>query len=305
MQAYAYFHSGQPDAALDILQATGTAYASALKYHLLGSLSLEKGNLPQSIQYYRQSLSLDDRDPVTLKNFTVALLRHNDPELFVFYAKNYPRLNQLKDTVSVLQKERLPERILWRRLLNFSWQDFHFWHFLEVVLLGFLRLPVLLAVLIAWVYMTLLKRFFPTLGQSIFCNKCGKIIRKAPIEQAPSHALCEDCYQLFLIKDPIFLEAKLLKEKEINRQFRLRNALLLALTLVVPGFLLNVSEKSRVFTPLFLLVCVPAALVLANTLNFKGAYGAVPMFLNLLGIAAVAVYVAVNAYSLKVYADGF
>ena len=39
------------------------------------------------------------------------------------------------------------------------------------------------------------------------------------IEQAKSHALCDGCYQLFLIKDPIFLEAKILKEKEISRQF--------------------------------------------------------------------------------------
>ena len=37
----------------------------------------------------------------------------------------------------------------------------------------------------------------------------------------------------------------------------------------------------------------------------KGAFGAVPMFLHLSGIAAVLIYVAVNAYSLKGYPDGF
>ena len=305
MQAYAYYHSGQSETTLDILQATGAAYASPLKYNLLGSLHFEKGNILQSIQYFRQSLSLDDRNPVTLKNFTVALLRNNDPQLFVFYGRNYPHINDYKDKVSVLQKEKLPERILWRRLLNFSWHRFHWLHFLEIVLLGFLRLPLLLAVLLAWAYQKLLKKFFPALGQSVFCSKCGKIIRKTPLEQTPSHALCEDCYQLFLIKDPIFLEAKILKEQEINRQFRLKNILLLTMTLIVPGFLLNFREKSKAFTPLFLLFFIAFALYCSTALNFKGAFGAVPMFLHLSGIAAVLIYVVVNAYSLKGYPDGF
>ncbi len=304
MQAYAYYHHGEPDAALDILQDTGVAYGSPLKYNLLGNLYFEKGNITQSIQYYRQSLSLDDANPVTLKNFTVALLRNNDPELFLFYAKNYPSINQYRDKISSLQKERLPERILWRRLLNFSWRRFHVWHFLEVVLLSFLRLPVLLAVLIFLVYTTLLKRFFPGRGQSVFCSKCSKIIRKMPLEQAPSHALCEDCYQLFLIKEAIFLEAKILKEKEIGRQLRLKNSLLLAASLLLPGFLLNFHEKGKAFTPLFLIFSIVFGLYGFNALNFKGTFGAVPMFLNLMGIAAVLIFLAINAYSFKGNTDG-
>jgi tetratricopeptide (TPR) repeat protein len=304
MQAYAYYHQGQYDEALDILHATGSGYASPLKYNLLGNIDFERGNLPQSIQYYRGALSIDDSDPVTLKNFTVALLRNNDPELFVFYSKSYPRINDYKDKVVGLQKDRLPERILWRRLLNFSWQSFHFPHFLKVVALEFLRLPVLLAVLLAWAYIAVLKKLFFALGQSMFCSKCSKIIRKAPIEQAPSHALCEECYQLFLIKDPIFLEAKILKEKEIGRQFRLKNSLILAATLLVPGFLLNFREKGQLFALLFLPYFAALGLCLFGGQNFKGSFGAVPMFLNLAGIAAVLLYVAINVYSLRRFTDG-
>jgi tetratricopeptide (TPR) repeat protein len=305
MQAYAYYHHDQPDAALDVLLETGSAYGTPLKYNLLGDIHFERGNIPQSIQYYRQSLSLDDRNPLTLKNFTVALLKNNDPDLFLFYSKNYPQISRFKDKVSVLQKDRLPEKILWRRLLNYSWQKFHFWHFLEVTAGEFLRFPVLLAILVMLTYISLLKKFFPGLGQSIFCSKCGKIIRKMSIEQAQSHALCEECYQLFLIKDPIFLEAKLLKEREIARQFRLKNSLLLSVCLVVPGFILNFRDKGRVFAPLFLLWSVVAGLFLVNTLNFKGVFGAVPMFLNIIGLAAIVLYLAVTAYSLKGNPDGF
>ncbi|MDD8012120.1 MAG: hypothetical protein PHX05_01420 [Acidobacteriota bacterium] len=305
MQAYAYYHHNLPDAALNILLATGSQYNSPLKHRLLGSIYFDKGNIPQSIQSFRQSLSIDDNDPATLKNFTVALLRNNDPDLFVFYSKSYPRINEYKDKVTSLQKNRLPEAILWRRLLNFSWKSFHPWHFLEVVLTSFVKFPVLLAILILIAYTVLLRKFFPALGQSIFCSKCAKIIRRMSIEQAQSHALCEDCYQLFLIKDPIFLEAKALKEKEIGRQTRFKNTLILAVTLVVPGFLLNFREKGRSFASLFLLFSTVFGLYAFNALNFKGVFGAVPMFINLLGIAAVVLYVAVNAYSLKGYSDGF
>jgi tetratricopeptide (TPR) repeat protein len=305
MQAYAYYHRDQPDIAMDVLLETGSAYATTLKFNLLGDIHFEKGNIPQSIQYYRQSLSMDDRNPVTLMNFTVALLKNNDPDLFLFYSKNYPQINQIKDKITALQKNRLPEKILWQRLLNFSWVRFHFWHLLEVMVGEFIRFPVLLAILIMAAYVWLLKRFFPSLGQSIFCSKCGKIIRKMSIEQAQSHALCEECYQLFLIKDPIFLEAKLLKEKEIVRQSLLKNSLLLATSLVVPGFLLNFRDKGKVFAPLFFVWTVVFGLFLVNALNFKGVFGTVPMFLNLIGLAAVVLYLAVAIYSLQGNPDGF
>jgi tetratricopeptide (TPR) repeat protein len=305
MQAYAYYHRDQSDAALDVLLETGSGYATPLKFNLLGDIYYEKGSILQSIQFYRQSLSLDDRNPATLQNFTVALLKNNDPDLFRFYDKNYPQISRIKDKVSSLQKNRVPEKVLWRRLLNFSWQGFHFWHFLEITAVEFMRFPVLLAILVMLAYVSLLKRFFPSLGQSIFCSKCGKIIRKMSIEQAQSHALCEDCYQLFLIKDPIFLEAKLLKEKEIGRQFRLKNLLLLAISLVVPGFMLNFRDKGRTFALLFFLWSVVAGFFLVNALNFKRVLGAVPMFLNIIGLAAIVLYLVITAYSLKGNPDGF
>jgi len=304
MQAYAYYHDGQDDVAMDILLDTGSGYGTPLKYNLLGDIHYEKGHIAQSIQFYRQSLSLDDRNPVTLKNFTVTLLKNNDPDLFLFYSKNYPQLSRIKDKVAALQKVRLPEKILWRRLLNFSWQRFHFWHCLEVVAGEFLRFPVVLALLAMAAYIFLLRRFVPSLGQSIFCSKCGKIIRKMSIEQAQSHALCEDCYQLFLIKDPIFLEAKLIKEKEINRQASLKHFLLLAVSLVVPGFILNFRDRGKIFASLFFLFSVVFGLFLVNRVNFRGVFGVAPMFLSLIGLVAVVLYLAVAAYSLKEAGDG-
>jgi tetratricopeptide (TPR) repeat protein len=304
MQAYAYYHDGQHDVAMDILLDTGSGYGTQLKYNLLGDIHHEKGHIAQSIQFYRQSLSLNDRNPVTLKNFTVTLLKNDDPDLFLFYSRNYPQLSGIKDKVATLQKDRLPEGILWRRLLNFSWRRFHPWHFLEVVAGEFLRFPVLLALLAMAAYIFLLRRFVPSLGQSIFCSKCGKIIRKMSIEQAQSHALCEDCYQLFLIKDPIFLEAKLLKEKEIGRQAVRKQLLQLAVSLVVPGFILNFRDRIKLFASLFFLFTVVFGLFLVNTVNFKGVFGVAPMFLNLIGLLAAVLYLVIAVVSLKEASDG-
>jgi tetratricopeptide (TPR) repeat protein len=305
MQAYAYYHRDQADAAIDILQATGGNYISTLKSNLMGDIYYEKGNIPLSIQYYRQSLSMDKSNRATLKNFTVALLKNNDPELFLLYSKSYPEINEFKDKVKDLQKSRLSEKILWQRLLNFSWRNFHPWYFLQVVVSEFIKFPVLLAILIMAAYILLLKKLFPALGQSIFCSKCGKIIKKMSIEQIKSHALCDGCYQLFLIKDPIFLEAKILKEKEIHRQFSIRNSLLLLASLFIPGFVLNFKDKGKAFTVLFLLFFNIFGFFLFTALNFKNIFGVIPMFLNLIGIAAAILYLAINVYALKGYHDGF
>jgi tetratricopeptide (TPR) repeat protein len=305
MQAYAYYQRGQADAAMDLLQATGGNYMSTLKSNLLGDIYYEKGNIPQSIQFYRQSLSMDNRNQATLTNFTVALLKNNDPELFLFYGKSYPQIKEFKDKVTALQQSRLPESILWQRLLNFSWQSFHPWNFLQVVVSEFIKFPVLLVILIMAAYVPLLRKIFPALGQSIFCSKCAKIIKKMSIEQAQSHALCDDCYQLFLIKDPIFLEAKILKEQEIHRQFSIKNSLLLLASLLIPGYILNFKDKGRAFILLFLIFFNIFGFSLFAALNFKNIFGAVPMFLNLIGIAAVILYLAVNIYSLKGNHDGF
>jgi tetratricopeptide (TPR) repeat protein len=303
MQAYAYYNQHETDTALDILQATGNNYNSTLKLNLLGNIYFEKGNIAQSIQFYRQSLSLDDHNKVTLKNFTLALLKNDDPELFKFYLKNYPEILVYKDKITVPQTIKLSEKILWKRLLNFSWEDFHVWNFLGNIAVEFFKIPVLLACLIMLVYISLLKKLSPILGQSTFCNKCTKIIKKKSLEQA--HTLCEDCYQLFLIKDPIFLEAKIIKEKEISRQFRCKYFLSLIASLFIPGFCLNFKNKSNVFTFTFLLFFNVFGFYLFGALTFKNFFGTIPMFINFIGIFAIILYLAINAYSLRGDDHGF
>jgi tetratricopeptide (TPR) repeat protein len=303
IQANAYYEQDQADAAMNLLQDTGSQYTSTLKLNLLGNMYYEKGDSSQSIQYFRQSLSLDNQNQMTLKNFTLALLKNNDPELFRFYSKNYPQIEGLKDSVSTLQKSKLPASFLWKRLLNYSWQDFHFWHFLKQITIAFLQFPLLLVLLAMLAYTLLLKRFFPALGQSTFCNKCSKVIKTKAFDQA--HALCDECYQLFLIKDPIFLEAKILKEKEISRQSHWKHTLIMLVSLFIPGFILNFKDKGKVFALLFLLFFNIFGFFLFTAWSFKNIFGVIPMFLNIIGLVGIVVFLAINVYALREYQNGF
>ncbi|MCX6558721.1 MAG: tetratricopeptide repeat protein [Candidatus Aminicenantes bacterium] len=303
MQAYAYYNQHKADTAQDILQATGSGYLSTMKLNLLGNIYFDKGNMAQSIQFYRQSLSIDNRNRVTLKNFALALLKNNDPDLFSFYLKNYPEIQEYKSKPAIPQTADLPNAILWKRLLNFSWQEFHIWNFVSNLVIEFFKFPILLACLLMLVYTTLLKKLAPHLGQSTFCNKCAKIIKKKSIEQA--HPLCEDCYQLFLIKDPIFLEAKIIKEKEISRRIHFQYALHLVASLFIPGYCLNFKDRSKAFTFACLAFVNVFGLYVFNALTFKSFFGTVPMFIDFIGMLAIVLYLSINAFSLRGIDHGF
>jgi len=303
MQAYAYYSQHQKDTALDILQSTGNNFNSILKLNLLGNIYLEKDNITQSIQFYRQSLSQDNQNQVTLQNFTLALLENDNPDSFDFYSKSYPEIQKYKGKVKVPLTSRLPDEFLWKRLLSFSSNNFNVLNFLSHITVEFLKFPILLACLFMFVYVSLLKKLLPDLGQSTFCNKCSKIIKKKSLEQA--HALCEDCYQLFLIKDPIFLEAKIIKEREIHRKSKFKYSMSLIVSLFIPGFFLNFKNKSNVFTVTFLVFSNCFGLYLFSALAFKGFVGSVPMFINFIGMVALILYVAINTYSLSGEDHGF
>ena len=303
MQAYAYYNRHQVDTALDILQSTGNQYVSSLKANLLGNIYFKNGNFAQSIQSYRQALRMDDRNKTTLQNLTLALLKNDDPEAFTIYQKNYPEIQGYKDKTTVLQTSRLPETILWKRLLNFSRKNFNVLNFFSGIAVEFLKFPILLSCLLMFVYILLLKKLLPSLGQSTFCNKCAKIIKKKSAEQA--HALCEDCYQLFLIKDPIFFEAKIIKEREINRKSGFQYAFGLFFSLLIPGFSMNFKNKNMAFTVTFLIFSNIFGFYLFNALTFKDFFGTIPMFINFIGLLAIVLYLVINAYSLHGDDHGF
>ncbi len=303
VQAFAAYEQGKPALTLDILDSTGPGYRDPLKFDLLGNIHLEMGNAPQSIQNYRESLTLEERNPVTQKNFTLALLKGGDTSLFAKYAERYPDIDGYRKTVTGLQAIPLNEGFLWSRLLNASRPSFHWPIFLQHLLLELLRLPAVIGLLLFGLYRAAVPRLFPSIGQSVFCARCRKIIHKSHVDQA--HALCDECFQLFLIKDPIFLEAKIIKEKEIHRRRARRYLAFLLLSLFIPGFNLLNKDRGR----WFVLGAWPFTLLLTFAFSaastFRGAFGSAPMLIGFAGIAAWIVYLLVNLFSVRGDEDGF
>ncbi len=306
MQAFFYYEHNQSGAALDLLNSVHPNYQSALKFNLLGNIHFEEGNLRQSIQAYRESLSLNRRDEMTLRNFLVTLLKYDDPKLLDTYRSTYAGLGDQQKNIQSLQVQRdfkIDDGFLWKRLMNFSEPRFPVVKFLQLLLLDFVRVPVLLWVVLMLSYSVILKKAFPFLGQSAYCSRCAKIIKKSYIDQ--SHILCDDCYQLFLIKDPIFYEAKIIKEKEINRKFRLKYIGFLLASFLIPGFYLNFRQKSQIFIFSTWFFFLTAGFSVLASFLFRTYCGTAPLFLNFTGMVAFIIYFSINIYAVKGDDNGF
>jgi len=295
-QAYAYYDQGKPEQALDVLQAVESDYQSALKLSLLGSLYLEAGDLTQSIHNLRESLIMNEKDKATMSNFTLALLRHGDMNVFEKYAVRFPAIADYRQRVSQPMKIKADERILWQRAFTFGQEKFSFPRFLRALAVQFLCIPIWLCLAIMTVYALLFSRIFPFMGGSISCGKCGKIMRKNQATHGP--VLCDECYQLFLIKDPIFFDAKIIKENDIKRRNRLQLVCLFLISLVLPGFVLNFKGKTHVFLLLSGLFIALFTFTVVAASAFHSLFYAMPLFLFGCGVLAFALYFVVQAVTL-------
>ena len=216
LQAFSYYEQGQLKTAEDILRATGDGYRSKLKFILLGNIYFKFENISESIKFFQMALNLDDSSKIALNNFTMVLLKNNNPEVFKSWAKRYEEIDEYKNTELHLKEIQLSQTFLWKRLLSLNRPNFNLWRLSGNVLKKFFSLPAVYYLLIFLIYIFTIPKLFAQLGKSTYCSKCSKIINKASVHK--SYKLCNDCYQLFMIKDVIFLEAKILKEKELTKK---------------------------------------------------------------------------------------
>ncbi|MCK4760602.1 MAG: hypothetical protein KAW12_00285 [Candidatus Aminicenantes bacterium] len=302
LQAFNYYDNKQFDTALDILAATGENYRSVLKFDLLGNLNFKSGDIDQSIKYYKDSLNLDEKNEIALNNFALGLSRNENPEAFDSWAKRYPGINAYKDrALELLDVKEIPV-ILWKRLFNYPGEKYSLPLFLKKIFAEFFLLPVFYCILFFAAYIMLLKRFYANVGDSTYCSKCSRIIKKASIHK--SYRYCDECHQLFFIKDVIFLEAKVLKEKELNRKFRKKYALILLLSLFIPGLNLNYRNKKWLFVFLTSAVYFLLGFAIVSMIVFDRVFAAVPMFFNFIAAAGVILYFLVNLFSVLGVEDG-
>jgi len=302
MRAFNEYEAGNLESALDLLESSGEEFRGKLKYQLLAGIQYRFGNITESIANLRLALQMDDKDPVSLNNFTLVLLENGNRKLLDSYIQRYPEIKKLQSQYLQLEEPMPDPLFLWRRLFSRGRPQVSIAAFLKnwgnAVVESFATWSLLLFLL----YLLLIPKVFSGIGKSVRCSKCGKHIDRTAVHR--SYKLCNECYQLFMIKDVMFLEAKVIKEKELMRRRRYEKALTLSLSLFVPGLNLIARSRHTAYILLATSVYFLMAFFWTTRYAFKETFAAVPLFLQLVGVAAILVYVVINLVAVKGEEDG-
>jgi Tfp pilus assembly protein PilF len=305
-QAMSYYQNQDFDTALSILKSTGEDYKDKLKYLLMGNIYYLSEDLAESTKYYNEALRLDDKNKILLNNFTLALLKQdkNREDGFKESAKRYPEIKEYRKKVYELKELKVSSSAnLWMRLFNFSSNRFQVGLFAKTFIMEFLKLPTVYFLVIFLLYLFLIKKIFPVIGDSTYCSKCSKIIKEASVHK--SYKLCDECYQLFLIKDIIFLEAKILKEKELRKKFRKRYAVGLIVSILIPGLSLNFIDRNRLYIFSSMAFYFLLGFAIVGSVVFINIFSYSPIILNLIGMFAFVIYFFINLMALTGDKNGF
>jgi tetratricopeptide (TPR) repeat protein len=297
LQALSFYEDDQLKIAEDILRSTGEDYRNKNKFILLGNIYYRFDNIPESIKYFRMALSLDDSSKIALNNFTMVLLKNDNAEVFKSWAKRYPEINEYKNKLLEIKEIELSQFFLWKRLFNLTRENFNLFHFLKNQLKVLLTMPVVYFILIFMGYVVFVPRLFSHIGTSTYCSKCSKIIKESSVHR--SYKLCNDCYQLFMIKDVIFLEAKILKEKELARKTKKKNLIIFLISFLIPGLRLNFNNQNRIFIIFCGLFYSLMGFYVLSSMLLKKIFSVAPVFLNFVGAGAMLLYLLLNVYALR------
>ena len=296
-QAYAYFQAKEYTKSFDIVQSIDKNYKSKLKYDLLGSLYYKLEEFQKSIDNFEKSLKINENDETILNNFTIVLLKEEDSELVKQYEARFPQVKRLKNRSLYFKNIDFSKSILWRRLLSNSEEKLNLVNFFKEVGFTTIKLPYLYLLLLFLVYQLIINRFLYELGESTYCSKCSKVIKKHKIHR--SYDLCEECYQLFLIKDVVFLEAKLLKEDELKKKHKFKFSIHMFISLFVPGFVFNYSKRSFTFVISSLIFWFFAFGFIFLSVVFNKVFGFSPLITNVFMFLSFLIYMILNFISIK------
>jgi len=294
---------------LDILNNVDSDYYSDINSILLGNLfynkyingsDKDKQNLSKSKDYLLQVLRRDEKNKIVLNNLTLVLLRdqqdENEQKIFDSYVERYPYLSNYKSFVLDLKSPVINKHYLWKKLFLLSENSFNPIKFTTSAIVKLATLPLIYYILIFFLYIKFLHKLFIDIGESTICSKCSKIIKKKTIHK--SYQLCEDCHQLFLIKDVIFLEAKLLKENEIKKKNFQGFIKKTILSIVIPGLNFNYRDKTNLFLILSMFLYFFIIFGYTGIASFNSLGLPVPFAFYISGFISSALYLVLNITSI-------
>ncbi len=301
--AYSYYENRDYNSSLDLLLSTGKNFENILKFNLLGNIYYKSGNYQESMKYFKNALELNENDDTALHNFTLVLAMQKNSKVFNSYATRFPEIKKIKNKIHKLKEVRFSSGLLKKRAISSSEENFELLTFVLSVLKEFIKLPVMYYSLLLLLYIYFIHFLFPHLGESTRCSKCYKIIKESATDASNNY--CGDCYQLFMIKDVIFLEAKVAKEEKIRKKHFIKGILIGSISLVFPGINLAFKEKYYSFISLLMVFYSFAFFSFAGKLFFQKMFSGYPIIFNITMIFAAIMYLFINLYSVKGDSDGF
>ncbi len=301
--AFSYYENKDYNSSLDILLSTGEGYRSILKFNLLGNIYYKSGNFEESMKYFKDSLDLNENDEIALHNFAIVLAIQNNSKIFDSYASRFPEIKQIINNVHKIKEIKVKPGLLKRRAFYSSKEKFAPFSFFVSILKEFIELPIMYFSLLTLLYIYFINLVFSKLGESIRCEKCSKIIKETSADA--SNHFCNECYQLFMIKDVIFLEAKVAKEEKIKKKQFIRGIFVGGVSIFFPGLNFIFKEKYLSFIIFSIIFYTFAVFSITGKILFENMYSIQPVIFNITSIITVIFYLFINLYSVKGDSDGF
>ncbi|HNX42447.1 MAG TPA: tetratricopeptide repeat protein [Candidatus Aminicenantes bacterium] len=204
-------------------------------YTQLGNINYQMGFFRDSEEYYRKGLSVSPNDPVILYNLGVLLNKLGQYELAQNYFLRSPLTSSSDDSREILTPSPLlpsplsfyPHPIKLSDLLS--------------------PLPTALLLWLLGALFSLIVTRFRSL--SVSCSTCLKpVSRRTP--GLAQEEYCEECFNLFVVRDPLLGEMRKVRYNEIESGSQRRSKGWLSVSLLFPGFFF-LSLKRPLFYILF------------------------------------------------------
>ncbi len=218
----------------EALPSTGDFFK--FKNFMLGNIYYKLGFFNKAENCYRKVISEEPESAPANYNMAVLLNRLNEldkAETFIKASREFAKEKNLNFD-KLYPVAYYPEKLKIRLFNNLN--------IIELILN-----PFLLSVLIYLIVKSLIQ-IFGTIGRSGRCTICGKVVKGKSITEKVEY--CNECFNLFVIKDPMLSETRKIRYEEIESQKQKMFFLYSFLSLIIPGFALLELEKRKLFVGL-------------------------------------------------------
>ena len=202
-----------------------------LKYFYLGNIYYKVGFFSKAKDMYFKALQFAPNDPYLNFNVSVLLFKINQPDLAQKYALIAQKAGIKREGEIITKNDPLNINIF--PYVNFNFSKEMLFH------------PIFLGLLIFFVLLILLKIIFRSIGSSIRCASCGKPTKKN--RNSVNDRYCEECFNLFIIREPFLSETRKIKYKEIEENNLKMTKKILILSILFPGIDLIYRELSYLY----------------------------------------------------------